>query len=516
DQNTFLNEQGKWQSASTWAINTNDGNLTAAGLAGVARPSSYTGSIYFDDFLVKPLSGSESPPSVLVQAAQSNGVMTGVAAVQASVVSTIPLSRVEFFVDNVLYDTANKANPAWNLDTRILSNGSHLLTVRAYDQSGLSGEGSLTVVVQNDKSPLARPTFPQKFSHIRLANLAYGALGPTEEQFLRQRTDLVIMDYHPGTRMEKVESVSPDTPQLLYTNVSNLYRDLLTDWLEFADRKGYSREGAFFHVTKATPFSGDGASTQPVNWFWSAWMTSLGKQTDVTTALRGTSASGTLLPSTGQSLLVGQPDRFREINVNLVSGASEGWSGMLEYPTAVDLNGRPTAWAPLCLLQDGTAGWTTTGRITFDPPANWKASRAQDGSPLLYMVRLRNTLPGTAPVARSILGRDYFSVGSSTSGVIPAFDHAADLDRDGYLNDTEYARRAQGFDARFVHESRVFTYGPMRFSSNPRDLGFKAWAVDYHLRYLNKFPLADGLFVDNSGGASPVKPDAVRERTEFY
>ena len=59
------------------------------------------------------------------------------------------------------------------------------------------------------------------------------------------------------------------------------------------------------------------------------------------------------------------------------------------------------------------------------------------------------------------------------SGTIPAFDATADRDHDGHLTDSEYARRRPGFDARFVHESRLFYpyYGQMRFVTNPSGAG---------------------------------------------
>jgi len=60
----------------------------------------------------------------------------------------------------------------------------------------------------------------------------------------------------------------PRTPQLLYTNTSSLYFDLLADWLTFADAAGASREAAFFHAARPAPFRGDARRRGPVTWFW--------------------------------------------------------------------------------------------------------------------------------------------------------------------------------------------------------------------------------------------------------
>jgi hypothetical protein len=142
-----------------------------------------------------------------------------------------------------------------------------------------------------------------------------------------------------------------------------------------------------------------------------------------------------------------------------------------------------------------------------------------NGSDFLYYLRVRTVTGGTAPVASTILGRDYTNSGSSTSsGTIPVFDTAADLNHDGYLSDSEYAHSAPGKDARFLYESRLFYpyYGPMRFVTNPAGAGVAAWAANYSTRLLAANPLADGLFVDNSSGPSPVGSTPVAESAANY
>src|SRR5581483_7538822 len=156
-----------------------------------------------------------------------------------------------------------------------------------------------------------------------------------------------------------------------------------------------------------------------------------------------------------------------EINLDLASTAGGGWAAVLEYPTALDDSGRPATWAALKPLADTTAGLTRSGRITFDPPGDWKAA-SLGGAPRLYYVRFRTTAGGTAPAARSLLGRDYVGAGGKTEGTVPVFDADADKDGDGYLSDAEYERRAPGKDARFVYETRMpcANYGQMRFATN--------------------------------------------------
>jgi hypothetical protein len=164
-----------------------------------------------------------------------------------------------------------------------------------------------------------------------------------------------------------------------------------------------------------------------------------------------------------------------------------------------------------------TSGLTRSGQILFDPPADWKPASI-NGSTRLYYVRFATTSGGTAPIARTILGRDYVNAKGTTSGVIPAFDASADLNHDGYLNDAEYAQRKSGMNARFMYESRIFYgyYGQMRFATNPSNDAFRNWAVDYSVHFLSSLSKATGLFMDNSTGKPSFDPASIRESTTFY
>jgi hypothetical protein len=357
---------------------------------------------------------------------------------------------------------------------------------------------------------VTRPDVPRHHSHIRVALLAYygNPMGAFEDDLLRQHVDLVV----PETKyLAHIRAVTPQTPQLLYTNTSSLYSELLTDWLTFADAQGLSREAAFYHAERPTPFRGDSPSSRPVTYFWRVYR-GAASLADVTHLTRPRGPSPLPFAGRGESLYLGHPDRFREINLDLASGAGASWSAVVEYPTAVDANGQPGAWAALKLLADTTAGLTRSGQLTFDPPADWKPA-ALGGYARLHYVRFRTTAGGTAPSARSVLGRDYVAANGKAEGTVPVFDTDADANGDGYLDDAEYARRAPGRDARFVHEGRMpcLNYGQMRLATNPSSTAFRRWAVDYHVRLLARQPLAGGLFMDNSEGRPAVAVANVRE-----
>jgi hypothetical protein len=364
------------------------------------------------------------------------------------------------------------------------------------------------------------PAIPRHYSHIRIAELAYDGnpMGPYEQALLQSSVDLVIPN---AKYLATINSVAPATPQLIYSNVSNLYLGLLTDWLTYADQNGASRESAFYHVTAATPFQGTSASSQPVTYFWGVTrVTSTWVATDLTAASQGGRTYGVEFGAAGTTDNIGYLEKFREINVTLNRPATAGWGGVWEYATAVDASGNVTAWKPLTLISDGTNTLKQNGRITFDPPADWVAGAVPGKAGRNYYVRFRVTA-GTAaqgPEAKTILGRDYVNANGGTTGTIPAFDYTADKDGDGYLNDAEYANRATGKDARFVYESRLFYpyYGQMRFVTNPSAPIVQQWAADYHQRFLAANPLADGVMLDNSLGKIPVAGIPLAESTANY
>ena len=272
---------------------------------------------------------------------------------------------------------------------------------------------------------------------------------------------------------------------------------------------------------QATAFQGGSPSSQPVNYFWGVFQSSgTSAPVDVTSAARGGRTTNVKFGDAGTSTAIGFIEKFREMNVTLVRGAATGWSGVWEYATAVDANGNATAWKTLTLSQDATTGLKTSGRITFDPPADWVSTSMTVGGDRLYSVRFRVTAGTVAngPELLTIYGRDYVAANGTQSGTIPAFDYSADTNNDGYLSDAEYANRQAGMDARFVYESRLFYpyYGQMRYVTNPSAAAVRHWAADYHLRLLNANPLADGIFMDNATGKLPFPGVSVLEPTATF
>lgn len=389
------------------------------------------------------------------------------------------------------------------------------LSLESLDGRDLPGVTPATLTTTPSAPPIAQGA-THHYSHIRVAMLAYTGtpVGVTEQKLLKNSVDLVIPNV---SYLDQFDKLAPGTPQIIYTNVSNIYLELLTDWLDYADRHGFDREGAFYHVNKPTAFHGDSGSSRPVNWFWSIRRGSdASGWTDLTQVARNNAPTVEFAPA-GQSVVIGYPEKFREINVNLRSVGASNWSAKLEYATARDAQGRPTGWKPLATTSDTTTGLRRSGTLTIDPPSDWRTSSI-GGSDKLYYIRFRTTGVGVAPVANTILGRDYVNAHGGNTGTISSFDANADRNHDGFLSDVEFKYRHPGNDARFAYESRLFYpfYGQMRFATNSADGGFRNWAVDHARRFLAAHPGADGLFLDNSYGRLQTDSRGLRESTAKY
>ncbi len=356
---------------------------------------------------------------------------------------------------------------------------------------------------------------PRHYSHIRIASLGYSGLkiGPLEARLLRDSLDVVVLN---PQLLGQAARIAPSTPRLIYSNCSNVYESLLLDWLHWADRHSVSRENAFYHAKVATPFKGDSPSSRPVNWFWRVYRGAAHFR-ELTADATGMRQSPVSFPPTGEALYLGYPERFAEINIQILSGAASGYSGVWEWSCTEESN-QATSWRPLVLTSDTTSGLCNSGRIRFDPPREWTTADLESKE-YLYYVRFRCQNSGQAPTVRSILGRDYVMAdGKRDRGTIPVFDANADINHDGYLDDSEYSHRALGKDARFAYESRLFTdyYGPMRYATNISSSDCRRWLIDYHREQVRLHPGATGFFMDNSLGKPPMKPASAVESTVHY
>ncbi len=314
----------------------------------------------------------------------------------------------------------------------------------------------------------------------------------------------------PPTTNAYIRAIPNTTTHLyLYANLTNIYLatvadyDPLQDWLVYADAHAYSREDAFWHMSATLAFSAAAASARPPRWFWAVYrMLAAGTLANNYTQTTASTPAVTFGAAVNDFLALGNLDRFYKITLNLSTARAGGYTYVLEYPTAVNGSGVPTAWSTLTTLTDGTTGLTVTGSlqdITWDPPADWVPCTINSSTKAMYFVRFRCTSTGTTPVASKCYGEDFYTCLDSNAGTIPVFDYASDVGSKGWLTAAEYAGRAAGKNAHFAHQSRILYngYGPQRFLTNPGVATFGAWAADYSIRLLQANPSYNGIFYDN-------------------
>ncbi len=495
DTGQYLTSDGKWSLTPVYAMTRTDKAITSGGLAGLSRGTGSADDLIYDNFIVNSAPVNLTTPTNIPTEADKPTVITSPPKPVTPPVPPVP---------PVVVPTVPPVPP-------VVVTPSPPVTVPPVPLPPSPPVSPLPV------TNTALPPVPRHFSHIRVAKLAYSGteLNDYEQSLIKNGVDLIIPNLN---LVDDIAAVNKNTPQFIYTNVSNVYLSLLTDWLAYADRNKLDRESLFYHVNKATSFSGMSASAVAVNHFWAAYR---GNDTKGYTYYTQQVRRGTTpvrLGEAGESFVLGYTEKFRELNFDFQTGAATGWNGLLEYASVVDANGNPTVWKTLNTLSDTTNGYRVDGRLTFDPPKDWVTSSVA-GTDRLYFVRVR-TLTGTAaqaPMTLKITGRDYTGHNGDV-GTIPAFDTTADLDRDGYLNDAEYARRRAGNDARFTYESRLTFpyYGPYRFATNLSSPNLMNWTIDYHKRFIAANPLIQGFFVDNSIAVLAVDYTGLKETVGNY
>jgi len=123
-------------------------------------------------------------PAVSVTAPATGATVSGTVSVAASASDNIGVSKVEFYVNNVLAatDTASPYTYSWN--TSLVSNGSYSVMARAYDAAGNIGQSaSVTATVNNGVTPPAG-TITAVFGNAAGSNYA----NTVEDTFLQLNT----------------------------------------------------------------------------------------------------------------------------------------------------------------------------------------------------------------------------------------------------------------------------------------------------------------------------------------
>ncbi|WP_333912155.1 hypothetical protein [Vibrio coralliirubri] len=197
----------------------------------------------------------------------------------------------------------------------------------------------------------------------------------------------------------------------------------------------------------------------------------------------------------GGALYVYHAEQFERLTFKFsqFAGSGEFW---IEYPTAIDSQGRVSQWERLDVKKDKTLSMTKNQSVIWNLPNDWVRATIHDGSGAsygggqyfgstflrdggrLYVVRVRwqSENADDRPRLKEVKLKNSFPTVKLTDAPtttpdgnaisqwrkIRGFDVSADLDGDNYLSPSEYRNRTNKIaTARFRWESRVVPFGRM-------------------------------------------------------
>ncbi len=402
-----------------------------AGFTGVERYPGGTTESNIDNVLTGS-SADTTTPTVSLACSQSSPI-SGSATFTPTITANPGVAIVNYTVASMAVGSgvvagATGLNPFLMItDSTTWQDDTYTVTATVTDNNGNVGSGDLTITVSNESNAPVRYVLPQHQPHIQVYLRAYGSA--IQDAFANTLTAQYVdmIDDNPNFYAAQA-TADPQTIRLYYINLTNTYLDLLLDYEDYCDRNSLDPESILYHTIGVTQKVNGGSHS---TWIPRNFINILvGQENGTYVAQLNSSVAFPTNTTSNNAAYFGYFQVWREINFVFSTPASGGYAGVWEYCNARSLSGilySPTTWHTLTLVSDGTSGLTTSGQITFDPPADWVRctplgavgkKTQMSGSPnnLMY-VRFRCTnSSGTAPVASSVLARDYGGSGNTDGG----------------------------------------------------------------------------------------------------
>ena len=134
------------------AVHQGPNEVTAAAL-----PRSFT----LDNVAPPP---DTTPPTTSITAPANGATVSGTTTVTASASDNVSVTKVEFYLDNVLQSADTTSPYSWAWNTTTASNGAHALTSEAYDAAGNIGTSTAVSVTVSNLADTTPPTAPANLS----------------------------------------------------------------------------------------------------------------------------------------------------------------------------------------------------------------------------------------------------------------------------------------------------------------------------------------------------------------
>ncbi|MBI2975058.1 MAG: hypothetical protein HYY43_05665, partial [Deltaproteobacteria bacterium] len=158
--------------------------------------------------------------------------------------------------------------------------------------------------------------------------------------------------------------------------------------------------------------------------------------------------------NSSSALYIGHPFKYKELNINVSKPSDIGVSFQYSVLSKMMWQALPVA--------DATKGFKQSGKITFDPPANWIKTNINGDK--LYWIRIKcnsGTGPATLQTTKgwmgtpAIAGEEYLKNDDGFFTLL-GWDDANDANQDGFVDNNEFAVRPnKNASARFKYQARV-------------------------------------------------------------
>jgi len=106
----------------------------------------------------------DRPPSVSITIPQNADIVKKIVIIRANASDDKGITKVEFYIDNIVKGTDTNPPYEWNWDTTVYASGAHTIKARAYDTINQTAEHTIQVTV--DQPPTISITSPSSGSNV--------------------------------------------------------------------------------------------------------------------------------------------------------------------------------------------------------------------------------------------------------------------------------------------------------------------------------------------------------------
>ena len=151
------------------------------------------------------VSVDNAPPSVSLSAPANNAYVTGTFAVSAAATDNVAITKVEFYLDNVLLTTDTSSPYTFNWNSTTVTQGAHIWQAIAQDGAGFRTTSATTAITVDNTAPTVAITSPANGAAI-LPNAIVNIDASASDNF-----GVVKVEFYVGTTLKCTITSAPYT-----------------------------------------------------------------------------------------------------------------------------------------------------------------------------------------------------------------------------------------------------------------------------------------------------------------